>query len=228
MAMMTAINDVTRELRERHSHIVQDTTFRLYGLQWDLSPGVYAPNLTQGAALYVDWIRFPRGKAFCEIGCGTGYLSVMAARAGCNRVVASDIASAAVANTRRNVERHGVVQQVDVRQSDLFNAMGKDEKFDIIFWNSSFVDADKQHDLSDLDTALVDPGYQTHERFLREAPAYLTESGRLLIGFTDLGNLARLSELAEKLDLTLNVARAAYVETQYRGITYQLLELKAA
>jgi len=221
--MNTVNTQVIRELQERHEHIVEPTTFRLYGMQWDLLPDVYAPQLTQGAALFIDWLPFPKQGTFCEIGCGTGYISVFANKAGCSKVVATDISNAAVSNTKANAARHDV--NIDVRQSDLFENIDQTEKFDLIFWNSSFVDGDDTAIKTEFDQAIFDTGYQAHKQFLTEASQYLNKAGRILLGFSDLGNLAKLTELATEYGLSINILRAGYAETQYRGITFQLLEI---
>ena len=223
---MQAINqDVIQELIERHSHIVEPTTFRLYSQQWDLLPGVYAPHLTQGASLFIDWLPFPIGGAFCEIGCGCGYLSVIAAKRGCSRVVACDLSSQAVNNTCKNIVRHSVKSVVEARVSNLFSEIGEDEKFDLIFWNSSFVDGGDIDDDQNLDVAIYDVGYQAHEQFLKESKQYLRSGGRVMLGFTDLGSLGKLSEIAKRLNLSISILRCAHAETQYRGISFQLLEI---
>jgi release factor glutamine methyltransferase len=118
------------------------------------------------------------------MGSGTGVTAVSAALAGCLRVTALDISSAAVQNTRRNVVRHGVVDRMDVRHSDLFDALSADERFDLIYWNSNFVEAPSDFvNASDLHHAFFDPGYETHRRYLLQAPYHLSERGRLLLGF---------------------------------------------
>jgi len=221
--MNETAKNITQELIDKHNEVVVETQFKLYGLQWHLSPGVYAPSLTQGAALYIDWIEFPNGGAFCEIGCGTGYISVIAAKKGCNRVVASDIDSAAVQNTQKNVDLHGIGHVVDVRESDLFSNT-PDEMFDVIFWNSSFIDSEKDR-ISVLNTAINDPGYENHLRFISQASNYLVPYGRILIGFTDMGDLPKLEKIARTVDMNISVKRAAYVETQHGGVTFQLLEV---
>lgn len=214
-------------LLERHREIDAPQTFRLLGEEWDLLPGVYAPHLTQAAALYAEWIPYPPGGSLCEVGSGTGYLAVTAARRGCARVVALDVVPAAVENTRRNVARHGVDDVVQVVESDMFGALDADDRYDVILWNSSFVDA-RGGDGGDLGRAFFDPGYDAHERYLREGSARLARGGRLLLGFADLGDRRRLIEIANGLGLRLVVLRAAPCDSPAGPIEYQLLELAPA
>jgi release factor glutamine methyltransferase len=219
------MHPVIRELHERHALVVEPTTFGLYGLQWDLLPGVYAPSLSPGAALYVDWLSFTPGMRFCEVGCGTGYLSVLAAKHGCT-VVALDIDSVAVENTRRNALRHGVSHRVDVRVSDLFSALLPNESFDLIFWNSSFIDVAPDEVGALPAYVLYDPGYHAHAGFVRQAGSYLADGGQLRLGFTDLGNFGKLEELAEQAGQSVRMARAALVPSQHQTMTYALMTIE--
>ena len=50
-----------------------------------------------------------------------------------NHVLAMDIDDIALENTLINARYHNVDNKISVRQSDLFNALEPDEKFDVIF-----------------------------------------------------------------------------------------------
>jgi release factor glutamine methyltransferase len=220
----TAVADLVRA----HRNIDAPSTFELLGMEWDLLPGVYAPQLTQSAALYAEWLPYPMGGELCEVGCGSGYLSVLAALRGCARVTALDVNPAAVDNTRRNATRHGVADRVEARHGDLFAPLGPDDRYDVIFWNSNFVELPADTDLDHLAQAFYDPGYATHERFLAGARAHLHANGAVLLGFTDLGNRDRLAALTDRYGWQVSVLRAAPCATPDGSIEYQLLSLRPA
>lgn len=223
---MSKISDAARQLVERHQAITEPSQFRLLNLDWDLLPGVYAPNLTQSAALYVEWLPYPRGGSFCEIGCGTGYISVLAALRGCAQVAALDVNPAAVDNARRNAKRHEVTDRMRVLQSDMFDALEPEACFDLIFWNSNFVAVDvSEIPTTDLDRAFFDPGYAAHRRFLAAAHKHLAPGGILLLGFTDLGDTAQLSELAKENGWEPSLIRGVHCNTDTGRIHYQLIRL---
>ena len=73
------------------------------------------------------WVR--PGTAVLDIGCGTGILSVLAARLGADRVAAADISPEAVKAARHNAALNGVQDRVFVRESDLTEAV--DGTFDL-------------------------------------------------------------------------------------------------
>jgi release factor glutamine methyltransferase len=165
---------------------------------------------------------------YSPMGSGTGVTAVSAALAGCRRVTALDISSAAVENTRRNVVRHNVADRVDVRRSDLFDALSAGERFDLIYWNSNFVEAPKDFvNASDLHHAFFDPGYETHRRYLLQAPYHLSQRGRLLLGFSDLGSWEQLRTACDSAGLTAEVLHAQRCQLE-TSIEFQLVELRPA
>lgn len=217
--------EVAAKLLERHREISAPQTFRLLGLDWDLLEGVYAPHLTQSAALYAEWLPYPVDGSFCEIGCGTGYLSVTAAQRGCASVVATDVSAAAVENARRNADRHGVSDRMRAVESDLFDGLDASERYDVVFWNSSFVHrSDDAPITDDLERALFDPGYATHNRFFRDAAARLQPGGRLLLGFTTLGDGGLLVRLARRHGWALYLLRSTPCRAPTGPVEYQLIE----
>ncbi|WP_434740117.1 methyltransferase domain-containing protein [Micromonospora sp. SH-82] len=217
---------LVRRLRQRHTDIVEPQTFRLLGQEWDLLPGVYAPNLTPSAALYAEWLPYPVDGAFCEVGCGTGYISVLAAQRGCARVTALDISPAAVDNTRRNADRHAVAGQVTARCGDVFEPLDAGDRYDLVFWNSNFVDVElPESPDAMLDRAFADPGYTTHDTFLRTVAAHLAPGGRVMLGFTDLGDTGLLTRLAAAHGWRLEPRRRAVGEYPDGELRYELIEL---
>lgn len=211
-------------LRDRHTQITEPTTFRLLGEEWDLLPGVYAPHLTPCAALYAEWVPFPVGGSLCDLGCGTGYLAVLAAGAGCRQVVALDVAPEAVDNAGRNARRFGVEDRVEVRCGDLFAPLAAGETFDVVFWNSNFVETDEESDHA-LDRALFDPGYRTHDAFLATVGDHLGPGGRVFLGFSGLGNRELLERLAGRHGWRTVTRRCALGRYPDGELRFELLEL---
>jgi release factor glutamine methyltransferase len=199
--------------------------FRLLGLDWDLLDGVFCPTYTPVTELFTSWLPYPPGGTFLEMGSGAGVTAVLAARSGCRSVTAVDISAASVRNTRRNAERHGVADRVRVLRSDMFSALDPDERFDLIFWNSNFVETPEGFvNETDLHHAFFDPQYQAHRAFVHAGPKHLTDQGRILLGFSDLGNTALLREICTEAGLQIITLRTAS-RTLELTIEFQLLEL---
>jgi release factor glutamine methyltransferase len=219
--------DRARGLLRRHvEEVGAPVRFDLLGREWDLLPGVFSPAYTPITELLSAWIPYPVGGSFLEVGSGAGVTAVTAALAGCQRVTALDISQAAVENTRRNVERHGVTDRVRVVRSDLFDALDEADLFDVVFWNSNFVEAPADfRQETELHHAFFDPQYRAHARYVREGPGRLTAGGRLLLGFADVGSADRLRDLCAAAGLEIAVLRSARRDLEI-SIEFQLLELR--
>jgi release factor glutamine methyltransferase len=219
------------DLLRRHQQDEQRAEeFTLLDRTWDLLEGVFSPAYTPVTELFTSWLPYPVGGSFLEMGSGAGVTAVVAAQSGCRRVTALDISAAAVENTRRNIERHKVGDTARALHSDLFSALTPDERFDLIYWNSNFAEApDDFVNETDLHHAFFDPRYDAHRRFAQEAPGHLTDGGRLLLGFSSIGNRALLAEVCAHAGLTVDVLR-----TERRSpdpdttLEFQLLELRPA
>ncbi len=200
--------------------------FTMFDRTWELMDGVFAPVFCLSTRLFTEWTVFPVGGRFLEIGCGAGVTAVMAAVHGCAEVVATDVSVVAVENAARNVRRHGVADVVRVRHGDLFAPLDPGDRFDVVFWNSPFIEApDDFRAADDLDHAIFDAGYRTHRRFLAEVGSWLTPDGRALLGFSTLGNLDTLHDLARDADLAVRMAAETPPGT-VPGMAYQLVELR--
>ena len=201
------------------------TDFELLGSRWTLLRDVFSPIETPVTELFTNWLPYPVGGSFLEVGCGTGITAVYGALVGCRRVVAVDVNVAAVENTRRNAALHSVLHQISVRHSDLYEALAPDEQFDVIYWNSNFIETPGNHVLnSALDHAYFDPGYRTHRTFLRGAAAHLAAGGRLFIGFSSLGNWPEFARACSEATWEPRILRAEQRQLNSL-IEFQLVEL---
>ncbi|TDD96808.1 methyltransferase domain-containing protein [Actinomadura rubrisoli] len=221
-------NDDATELTgliERHRSAERPRVFTMLDRDWDLLPEVYAPVYATSTSLFTRWLRYPSGGSMLEVGCGAGLTAVTAALAGCRSVTALDINPAAVDNTRLNAERHGVADRVRVLHSDMFEALDDTDAFDLIFWNSNFVEAPADAAYpSELARAFFDPGYDSHERYLAGAGRHLRPGGRLYLGFSDLRNRTRLDEIAARRQYRIDTSAHEQRSTATTTVEFQLLE----
>lgn len=220
---------IANELLDRLGEIHEPTVFNLLGLDWDLLPDVWAPYLAQCSALYAEWLPYPVGGSLCEVGCGNGINSVIAALRGCAEVTAIDINPSAVENTRMNAERHGVADRVRVLKGDVYSPLSADDRFDLIFWSSAHIEvgADWQAPTASAH-AFFDPDLDAHARYLREGLRHLNQNGRLLLGFTDLGDTGRLAQITEESGLRSTMIRGVRADTPQGFMHFQLLEFQPA
>ena len=182
-----------RSSREPYQYIVGRQEF--YGLDFQVTPDVLIPRpeteiLVEAAIKHLSEIDKPR---FCEIGVGSGCISVAILHAQPSAtVVAGDISEAALTIARRNAKLNGVSDRLTLIESDVF-ANVPDEEFDAIVSNPPYVprlDLDSlQAEVRDFEpvTSLSDggDGLSIIRRIVDGAPSRLKKGGCLFmeIGF---------------------------------------------
>ncbi len=124
------------------------------------------------------------GKRVLDMGCGSGAAGIFAARSGC-QVVAVDINPEAVRCTRANVLLNHLEDRIEVRHGDLFGALNRSERFDLVLFNPPFFRG-RPRDL--FDTAWR--GVDVMERFARGLPEVLSPNGTALILLSTDGDAA--------------------------------------
>jgi release factor glutamine methyltransferase len=165
------------------------------------------------------------GIDFLEIGTGIGVVAILAALAGARRVIATDLNADAVDNARANVEKHGLAGRMEVRHGDVFDPIGPDERFDLIFWNVPFAFVEPERQLTLLQRSTLDPGYASLRRYVSEGPRHLTPGGLLTMGFSStLGRFDFLEEIAAASGLEARIAKSTDA-TPERPYVLELIHL---
>ncbi|MFF5447501.1 methyltransferase domain-containing protein [Streptomyces sp. NPDC012888] len=208
------------------------------GREWDLLDEVFAPVFSPSTGIALEFLDLNeplsgrRGGSFLEVGCGTGVTAVMAALAGCERVVASDISPRAVENAAANAERHGVEDRLRAVHSDLFSGLCEKERFDTVFWSSNYVMAPADYEYRSVhERAYVDSGYRAHRRYLEQALRWLAPGGSALLHFSDRGDVPALHAIADECGRELRVLRSTRVREGEYGdemVEHMLVEILPA
>ncbi|MGK5731068.1 methyltransferase domain-containing protein [Streptomyces sp. URMC 124] len=221
--------------------------FTLDGREWDLLDGVFAPPFSASTGVAMELLAAEQGKqgtqgtqgtqgaaagrrrSLLEIGCGTGVIAVTAALTGHDRVVASDISPQAARNTALNAARHGVADRVRTLCGDLFAPLGEHERFDTVYWHSNFVKAPAHYVYGSMhERAYVDAGYAAHRRYLAGAHDHLAPGGRVLLHFSDRGDVLGLRRTARECGRGLRVLRSLRVREGRETVEHMLIEVTAA
>ena len=127
--------------------------------------------------------------------CGSGNLAVaIAIHVPDCRVWAADLTDSAVIAAKRNIERHGLSNRVEIRQGNLFAALegdGLEGTIDLVVCNPPYISAARL-DGPSAQLLLEEPreafdggpfGLSIHQRLIRDAVAFLKPGGFLMCEF---------------------------------------------
>lgn len=165
--------------------------------------------------------RIPKNaKKVLDVGTGTGVQAIIAAKRGAKKVLAIDIDNNCLKNAKENVSFHKLEKIIEVRKSDLFKNVKKDEKFNLIISNLPFSDVNYK---SEVGHFLFDANFKLHERLLKNAKKHLTKNGEMFIPSGDMANEKRLIQLIKKYDYGILTIE----EKTFQKIKWKLYILKA-
>ena len=164
-----------------------------------LSEHTFAPSRV--SILLAEALRVRKGATVIDMGCGSGILSVVAAKLGAGRVVAVDEAPDVVEVGKLNAESQGVSDVVTFYEGDLFEPLPEDLRADVIIG-----------DVSGIPDALAartgwfpngkgggPRGSELPIRMLEQAMRRLRPDGRLLLPTGTLQDEEAILDVAHRL-----------------------------
>lgn len=135
-----------------------------------------------------------QGRAVLEIGCGSGFLTEIAARAGAN-VTAVDINPMAVEATKKVLSEKKLAASVFL--SDLFDSV--DGKFDLIVFNPPYLPESEDEPVgSDERYSGGRTGRDVIARFIEKIKSHLKSDGKVLLLVSSLTGEQEVLSLFEK------------------------------
>jgi release factor glutamine methyltransferase len=199
---------------------------RVSGMNIVVRPKVFSPKHFYGWRVFAKHLPNVKGKSVLEIGTGTAVTALLFAKRGAQKVVAVDISPFAVKNAKENV-RLNRLHNIEIRRSNIFSGIKKNERFDVIYWNTPFMYMpSKYHYRSVLERGLFDPGYKITDRFLREAKQHINLNGSILFGTGNFGDIPRFLKMAKKNGYKVRrIAREK--STEINPVIFELYELKS-
>ena len=179
----------------------QQQDWSLGGVEFslELSSEVFQPTST--SELIAQTLQIKPGEVVIDLGCGSGFFSVLAAKMGASKVYAVDVMPQAAALTRRNARRNGVESCVEVFAGSLFEPL-PDVQADLVIDDVSGVAEGVARATPWYPPAIPSGGPDGAEptiSMLRQVCAYLRPDGRLIFPILSLANEQKIFEAAQQL-----------------------------
>lgn len=154
---------------------------RLGPMDLVVGPATFRPSTVSG--LLAEALTLNKGDVVVDAGCGSGVLSIIAAKLGAGRVYGVDAADGTVDIANANAERHGVSDVVEFFEGDLFNPLPRDIQADVIIGDVSGVPDDIARASGWFPSGLAGgpSGAELPLRMLDEAKRLLRAGGRLFL-----------------------------------------------
>jgi 16S rRNA G1207 methylase RsmC len=200
----------TKSLTQASRDMQRPELVPVCGMEIEVFPEVFNPGQFFSSCWFAEevskFVEAVDAMDFCEVGSGTGIVSLSVAQNNPGvRIVSCDVNENAVANTSANLERYGISARATVLQSDVFSGLGE-KKFDVIFWALPFGYVEKETELDNVGLQTFDAGYTGIEEYFRSGASHLNRGGTLLFGFSpEIGHLELVEQLAGKYEWSLRL-----------------------
>ena len=133
-------------------------------------------------------------------------IAVFAKYKGAGRVVALDIMPNAVRAARENVKAHGFWDSIDVRLSDMFEALKDGEEFHVITASLPSREMDAR---DDVERTMWDTRLREHLKFFNDVEKYLALEGKIYMVQSNFGAVDAMKALADKVGFNVKLAAAS-------------------
>ncbi|MDP7279234.1 MAG: class I SAM-dependent methyltransferase [Candidatus Poribacteria bacterium] len=162
------------------------------------SDNVLPPQSQETATLFRQGLEnLPLPSGLLDLGCGSGLLSIMAARLFPQaQIIATDIMPEATATTKINLQKQELQNRVEVCQGDLFQNL-KGQTFDVIIFNAPWVVARVR---SRAEIPTNDEKQQTITCFFEQVDRHLAPQGHLLLGYADHSGEKAINQLTDLIN----------------------------
>jgi release factor glutamine methyltransferase len=174
----------------------QNKTVFFHDFKFIINENVYEP--AEDSFLFAENLDVKNGEKVLDMGVGCGILGILSTRK-TKDVVGIDINPYAVHCAKRNAILNNAKGCISFIQGDLFSALKKTEKFDLILFNAPYLPESETSSLTWLERAWIGGlnGRKVIDVFLSEAIYHLTKNGRILLLQSTLSNVKRtLSRLS--------------------------------
>ena len=182
---------------------------------------VYEP--AEDTFLLAENLKVEEKEVVLDMGTGCGVIAVLAAKKA-KKVVATDINPYAIKCAKKNAKMNSVEEKIEFRLGDLFQPIRPDETFSLILFNTPYLPSKPYEERSWIGRAWAggSGGRKVIDRFIMDAPEFLTVDGRILLVQSSLSDIDKTLEKFDKTGLKARVV----TEVKFPFETIALIEAK--
>jgi len=183
------------------------------GLTFKVHKNVYSPDQFSDSTYFSKELpKIVGNSSLLEIGTGTGVISIICALKGA-KVFLTDINPDAVKVAKENAKRYNL--DIPIKESDMYESINPDEKFDFIFWSHPYNNWNEPVDDMLLRSGL-DYKYDSLRRYIEGARAHLLPGGKLLLGTGNTADIATIAKIAEKNKYSIRILKASEMPLAFK------------
>lgn len=176
-------------------------------------PDVFPPHLTISTKILLDFISEMKlnDKVFLELGCGSGIISLLAARKGA-KVTATDINETALEYLKVNATKNGL--NLDIVKSDLFEKL-ENNTFDYIIINPPYYPK-KAKNIKEQ-AWFCGENFEYFESLFEQLPSFLNENTFCYMILSEDCEIENIIQMATKNNLKFQLIfnKKSYFEMNY-------------
>jgi release factor glutamine methyltransferase len=161
---------------------------------------VYEP--AEDTFLIAENLEVTNADVVLEMGTGCGILAILVAKKA-KSVVAVDINPFAIKCATKNAEINCVKDKIEFRLGDLFNGVKNNQQFSLILFNSPYLPSTLDEKKCWIDKAWVGgpSGRTVIDEFIKSAPQWLIDGGRILLVQSSLSGINKTIEMFKEMNL---------------------------
>lgn len=183
------------------------------GIRIEVPPGVFHPGFFFSSKQLAHFLAALdlHSKELLEIGCGSGFVSITAAKNAAH-VTCVDLSPVAVEATKKNAAVNSV--KMEILQSDLFASVPQ-KQYDLIAVNPPYYP--RNPETTEEHAWYAGEGFSYFKRFFREAKNFVHPASQVLMVLSDECDLDAIRTIAEKENWkwTLASTQKTFFETGY-------------
>jgi release factor glutamine methyltransferase len=171
-----------KKLLEKHSMHASPYEVSFKDMELVLHPDVFNPTYTKVSGFLADNLDVKKGEVCLEMFSGSGALSLLAGTRA-KKVVGIDISALAIEYSTLNSKKLNLDNKVEFRNGNMWEVVGKREKFDFIFANPPLLPVNPE---SLLEMAVADsPEMKLTREFISGAARHLKSNGRIYMALSN-------------------------------------------